>query len=129
MSGVIQGILTCLHCSTSRKFKVRIWQLLLGKRVHFSLDCYNLMPDLFLKLATMSFHIPICLLCCVAYSLCIVNDEMFVRNATTEEIRKAFVAPAPTPSSSPVPTLTAAQQEMLNAFSVQSGMNLEWSQK
>uniref|UniRef100_A0A8C6UC98 Nuclear RNA export factor 1 n=1 Tax=Neogobius melanostomus TaxID=47308 RepID=A0A8C6UC98_9GOBI len=46
-----------------------------------------------------------------------------------EEIRKAFVAPAPTPSSSPVPTLTAPQQEMLTAFSLMSGMNLEWSQK
>ncbi|XP_069036342.1 nuclear RNA export factor 1 isoform X2 [Lepisosteus oculatus] len=61
--------------------------------------------------------------------LCIVNDQLFVRNATTEEIRKAFATPAPTPSSSPVPTLSAAQQEMLNAFSLQSGMNLEWSQK
>ncbi|XP_051533802.1 nuclear RNA export factor 1-like [Myxocyprinus asiaticus] len=61
--------------------------------------------------------------------LCIVNDEMFVRNATTEEIRRAFVAPAPTPSSSPVPTLSAPQQEMLAAFSLKSGMNLEWSQK
>uniref|UniRef100_A0A8B9VM75 Nuclear RNA export factor 1 n=1 Tax=Anas zonorhyncha TaxID=75864 RepID=A0A8B9VM75_9AVES len=62
-------------------------------------------------------------------ALCIVNDELFVRNATTEEIRKAFVMPAPTPSSSPVPTLSAEQQEMLAAFSMQSGMNLEWSQK
>uniref|UniRef100_A0A8C1W4X9 Nuclear RNA export factor 1 n=1 Tax=Cyprinus carpio TaxID=7962 RepID=A0A8C1W4X9_CYPCA len=61
--------------------------------------------------------------------LCIVNDELFVRNATTEEIRRAFVAPAPTPSSSPVPTLSAPQQEMLAAFSLMSGMNLEWSQK
>ncbi|XP_071024164.1 nuclear RNA export factor 1-like [Oncorhynchus clarkii lewisi] len=62
-------------------------------------------------------------------SLCIVNDELFVRNATTEEIRRAFVAPAPTPSSSPVPTISAPQQEMLSAFSLKSGMNLEWSQK
>lgn len=61
--------------------------------------------------------------------LCIVNDQLFIRMATTEEIRRAFVAPAPTPSSSPVPTLTAPQQEMLSAFSVKSGMNLEWSQK
>ncbi|XP_061581551.1 nuclear RNA export factor 1 isoform X1 [Cololabis saira] len=61
--------------------------------------------------------------------LCIVNDQLFIRMATTEEIRRAFVAPAPTPSSSPVPTLTAPQQEMLTAFSVKSGMNLEWSQK
>lgn len=62
-------------------------------------------------------------------SLCIVNDQLFIRMATTEEIRRAFVAPAPTPSSSPVPTLTAAQQDMLTAFSQKSGMNLEWSQK
>ncbi|XP_034399951.1 nuclear RNA export factor 1 isoform X1 [Cyclopterus lumpus] len=61
--------------------------------------------------------------------LCIVNDQLFIRMATTEEIRRAFVAPAPTPSSSPVPTLTAPQQEMLTAFSQKSGMNLEWSQK
>uniref|UniRef100_S4RWB7 NTF2 domain-containing protein n=1 Tax=Petromyzon marinus TaxID=7757 RepID=S4RWB7_PETMA len=60
--------------------------------------------------------------------LCIVNDQLFVRNASTEEIRRAFVMPAPTPSSSPVPTLTPLQQEMLQAFSTQSGMNLEWSQ-
>uniref|UniRef100_A0A8C1AAZ0 Nuclear RNA export factor 1 n=2 Tax=Cyprinus carpio TaxID=7962 RepID=A0A8C1AAZ0_CYPCA len=65
----------------------------------------------------------------IASFLCIVNDELFVRNATTEEIRRAFVAPAPTPSSSPVPTLSAPQQEMLAAFSLMSGMNLEWSQK
>lgn len=61
--------------------------------------------------------------------LCIVNDQLFVRKASNEEIRKAFVMPAPTPSSSPVPTLTAEQQEMLQSFSAQSGMNLEWSQK
>uniref|UniRef100_A0A1A8KPB9 Nuclear RNA export factor 1 n=1 Tax=Nothobranchius kuhntae TaxID=321403 RepID=A0A1A8KPB9_NOTKU len=61
--------------------------------------------------------------------LCIVNDQLFVRMATTEEIRRAFVAPAPTPSSSPVPTLSAPQQEMLTSFSQKSGMNLEWSQK
>uniref|UniRef100_A0A8C7PB28 Nuclear RNA export factor 1a n=1 Tax=Oncorhynchus mykiss TaxID=8022 RepID=A0A8C7PB28_ONCMY len=61
--------------------------------------------------------------------LCIVNDELFVRIATTEEIQHAFAASAPTPSSSPVPTLTAPQQEMLSAFSLKSGMNLEWSQK
>ncbi|KAK2890845.1 hypothetical protein Q8A67_013488 [Cirrhinus molitorella] len=59
--------------------------------------------------------------------LCIVNDELYVRNATSEEIRCAFAAPAP--SISPVlPTLTASQQEMLSAFSQKSEMNLEWSQ-
>lgn len=70
-----------------------------------------------------------CLLVFVAFcSLCIVNDELFVRNATNEEMRCAFAAPAP--SNSPVlPTLTASQQEMLSAFSQMSEMNLEWSQK
>ncbi|KAK9391149.1 nuclear RNA export factor 1 [Crotalus adamanteus] len=75
--------------------------------------------------------------------LSIVNDQLFIRKANNIEIRKAFVMPAPTPSSSPVPTpsaepmpssspgptLTAEQQEMLQNFSLQSGMNLEWSQK
>uniref|UniRef100_A0A4W4GDX2 NTF2 domain-containing protein n=1 Tax=Electrophorus electricus TaxID=8005 RepID=A0A4W4GDX2_ELEEL len=61
--------------------------------------------------------------------LCLVNDELFVRNAAPEEIRRAFAAPGPTPSSSPVPTLSASQQEMLSAFSQKSQMNLEWSQK
>lgn len=61
--------------------------------------------------------------------LCIVNDELFVRNASPDEIQRAFAMPAPTPSSSPVPTLSPEQQEMLQAFSTQSGMNLEWSQK
>lgn len=70
-----------------------------------------------------------CLLVFVAFcSLCIVNDELFVRNATSEEMRCAFAAPAP--SNSPVlPTLMASQQEMLSAFSKMSEMNLEWSQK
>ncbi|XP_013927551.1 PREDICTED: nuclear RNA export factor 1-like [Thamnophis sirtalis] len=75
--------------------------------------------------------------------LSIVNDQIFIRKANNTEIRKAFVMPAPTPSSSPVPTpstesmpsscpgltLTVEQQEMLQNFSLQSGMNLEWSQK
>ncbi|KAM8793746.1 nuclear RNA export factor 1 [Eudromia elegans] len=61
--------------------------------------------------------------------LCLVNDELFVRAASAEELRRAFAAPAPTPSSSPVPTLAAEQQEMLSAFALHSGMNLEWAQK
>uniref|UniRef100_A0A9J8ACX9 Nuclear RNA export factor 1a n=1 Tax=Cyprinus carpio carpio TaxID=630221 RepID=A0A9J8ACX9_CYPCA len=72
-----------------------------------------------------------CLLLFVAFcSLCIVNDELFVRNTTSEEIRCAFAAPAAAPSiSSVLPTLTASQQEVLSTFSQNSEMNLEWSQK
>ncbi|XP_071974556.1 nuclear RNA export factor 1 [Engystomops pustulosus] len=61
--------------------------------------------------------------------LLLVNDEQFIRNASTEEIRKAFATPAPTPSSSPVPVLAPAPQEIVQAFSVFSGMNAEWAQK
>uniref|UniRef100_A0A6Q2ZJV1 Nuclear RNA export factor 1 n=1 Tax=Esox lucius TaxID=8010 RepID=A0A6Q2ZJV1_ESOLU len=61
--------------------------------------------------------------------LCIVNDQLFVRIATMEEICSAFATPAPTPSSSLVPALSTPKQEMLSTFSLKSGMNLEWSQK
>ncbi|KAM4018439.1 nuclear RNA export factor 1 [Anomaloglossus baeobatrachus] len=61
--------------------------------------------------------------------LLLVNDEQFIRNATTDEIRKAFATPAPTPSSSPVPVLATAPQDMVQAFSLFSAMNAEWSQK
>ncbi|KAL0973889.1 hypothetical protein UPYG_G00212460 [Umbra pygmaea] len=59
--------------------------------------------------------------------LCIVNDELFVRNATKEEICGVFAAPPA--SGGPVVPLSTPQQEMLSAFSVKSGMNLVWSQK
>ncbi|XP_036408917.1 nuclear RNA export factor 1-like [Megalops cyprinoides] len=61
--------------------------------------------------------------------LCIVNDELCVKNATEEKIRGAFRTMAPPHSSGPVCTVSAFQQEMLSAFSLQSGMNLEWSKK
>ena len=59
--------------------------------------------------------------------LCIVNDELFVRNASPEEIQRAFAMSAPTPSSSLVPTLSPEQQEMLQAFSTQSGFKFSVS--
>ncbi|XP_056383530.1 nuclear RNA export factor 1 [Hyla sarda] len=61
--------------------------------------------------------------------LLLVNDEQFIRNATTDEIRKAFATPAPTPSSSPVPALAPVPQDVVQAFSLFSQMNAEWSQK
>ncbi|XP_058569597.1 nuclear RNA export factor 2-like isoform X2 [Neofelis nebulosa] len=62
-------------------------------------------------------------------SICIVNDELFVREATPSETQSAFSIRVPTPTSSSMPTLSQEQQEMVQAFSTQSGMKLEWSQK
>ncbi|KAJ8014867.1 hypothetical protein DPEC_G00020230 [Dallia pectoralis] len=59
--------------------------------------------------------------------LCIVNDQLFVRIATRQEVCSAFAAP--TPSSSLVPALSPLKQEMLSVFSLKSSMNLEWSKK
>ncbi|XP_036596266.1 nuclear RNA export factor 1-like [Trichosurus vulpecula] len=65
-----------------------------------------------------------------ATKMCMVNDELFVRNANSEDIRRAFATPAPpTPSSSSSTTASQEQQDMIQSFSIQSGMNPEWSQK
>ncbi|KAI7801584.1 putative nuclear RNA export factor 1 [Triplophysa rosa] len=61
--------------------------------------------------------------------LCVVNDALYLRTATSEEKHRAFATPAPIASSGPVSTLSAFQQQMLSAFSQSSQMNLEWSQK
>ncbi|KAM9470101.1 nuclear RNA export factor 1 isoform 1-T1 [Clarias gariepinus] len=61
--------------------------------------------------------------------ICLVNDALFVRNATTEEICRAFATAAPTPSSSPVSTHSPTQLEMITTFSQKSQMDLEWSQR
>ncbi|XP_050997801.1 nuclear RNA export factor 2-like [Acomys russatus] len=60
--------------------------------------------------------------------ICIINDELIVRNATPSEIKKAFNSQS-TPNSSVQTPLSEEQQEMVKSFSVQSGMKLEWSQK
>ncbi|XP_054551614.1 nuclear RNA export factor 2-like isoform X2 [Talpa occidentalis] len=65
-------------------------------------------------------------------SVCIVNDELFVRDATPYETQNAFSTPLPVPTAGSVPVLLQQQQqqqEMVQAFSAQSGMNLQWSQK
>ncbi|XP_037678685.1 nuclear RNA export factor 2-like [Choloepus didactylus] len=62
-------------------------------------------------------------------SLCIVNEELFVRDASPKETQGAFSIPIPTPSSRYMLTLSQEQQEMVQAFSIQSGMKLEWSLK
>ncbi|XP_040484682.1 nuclear RNA export factor 3 [Ursus maritimus] len=63
------------------------------------------------------------------YSLCIVNDDLFVRDASPKETPSTVSIPVPTPSCSSWPTLCQKRQEMGQTFSTQSGMNLQWFQK
>ncbi|KAM9576895.1 nuclear RNA export factor 3-like [Trichechus inunguis] len=56
-------------------------------------------------------------------SLCIVNDQLFVRDAGPIETQGAFSTPVPTPSSSSVPTISQEQQEVVQAFSTESSVN------
>ncbi|KAM5128752.1 nuclear RNA export factor 2-like [Callospermophilus lateralis] len=63
-------------------------------------------------------------------SLCIVNDEMIVRNASPKETQSAFSIPMLTPSSNYVPDLYQEQQGIAQPFSIKSEMqSLERSQK
>ena len=62
-------------------------------------------------------------------SLCIVNDELFVRDASPNETQSMSSIPVSSSTSSSVFILSKEQQEMVQAFSTQSGMKLEWSQK
>ncbi|MBZ3875997.1 Nuclear RNA export factor 2 [Sciurus carolinensis] len=62
-------------------------------------------------------------------SICIMNDELIVRNASPDEIQSSFSIPMPALCSTSMPTLSQEQQEMVKVFSTQSGMKLEWSQK
>ncbi|KAM6151549.1 nuclear RNA export factor 2-like [Rhynchocyon petersi] len=57
-------------------------------------------------------------------SLCIVNDQLFVRDISPEE-----TVLLPNSPFSCMPTTPLGQQKMVQMFSLQSGMNLEWSQK
>ncbi|XP_021008412.1 nuclear RNA export factor 2-like [Mus caroli] len=65
---------------------------------------------------------------CSDSRICIINDELIVRNASPKEIQKAFTS-LPVPDTSFKPLLSEEQQEMVKSFSVQSGMKLDWSQK
>uniref|UniRef100_A0A4X1W4S0 Nuclear RNA export factor 2 n=1 Tax=Sus scrofa TaxID=9823 RepID=A0A4X1W4S0_PIG len=62
-------------------------------------------------------------------SLFIVNDELFVREASPKKTQSTFSISVPTPSTSSMPTLSEEQQQIVKAFSSQSGMNLQWSEK
>uniref|UniRef100_A0A8C8VUV3 Nuclear RNA export factor 7 n=1 Tax=Peromyscus maniculatus bairdii TaxID=230844 RepID=A0A8C8VUV3_PERMB len=61
--------------------------------------------------------------------LCIVNDQLFVRHPSPDEIQDSFAIPSSTSCSGFKFVLSQEQQRMVQAFSTQSGMKLEWSQK
>ncbi|XP_077001030.1 nuclear RNA export factor 1-like isoform X1 [Tamandua tetradactyla] len=63
------------------------------------------------------------------FGLCIVNEELFVRNTSPKELQSAFSTPMPIPSSSYMSTLSQEQQEMVQALSTQTGMSLKHSEK
>ncbi|XP_060039568.1 nuclear RNA export factor 2-like isoform X2 [Erinaceus europaeus] len=65
--------------------------------------------------------------CCS--NLCIMNDELFVRVATAREAQCSLSLQTPTSVFNFKPTLSQEQQEMVQSFSTQSGMNFHWSQK
>ncbi|XP_006877819.1 PREDICTED: nuclear RNA export factor 1-like [Chrysochloris asiatica] len=60
-------------------------------------------------------------------SLFIINEQLSVREVSPKATQSAFSTPVPTFASSSVPILSQKQQEMIQAFSIQSGMNLQWS--
>ncbi|CAK6450420.1 unnamed protein product [Pipistrellus nathusii] len=62
-------------------------------------------------------------------SLCIMNDELFVRDATPNTTQSMHPIEVPTPTTSSMTTLSQEQQEMVQVFSTKSGMSLQWSQK
>ncbi|XP_061035022.1 nuclear RNA export factor 2-like [Eubalaena glacialis] len=57
-------------------------------------------------------------------SLCIVNDELFVRDASPSETQSVFSIPVPTPTSSSMHTLSQEQQDIMQASSTRPEVNL-----
>ncbi|XP_059766424.1 nuclear RNA export factor 2-like [Balaenoptera ricei] len=57
-------------------------------------------------------------------SLCIVNDELFVRDASPSETQSVFSIPVPTPTSSSMHTLSQGQQDIMQASSTPPEVNL-----
>ncbi|CAO2622978.1 Nuclear RNA export factor 2 [Lemmus lemmus] len=62
-------------------------------------------------------------------NLCIVNDQLLVRNPSPDEAQGASEILLPTSCTSFKLVSSQEQQRMAQAFSIQSGMKLEWSQK
>ncbi|XP_061033945.1 nuclear RNA export factor 2-like [Eubalaena glacialis] len=59
-----------------------------------------------------------------SFNLCIVNDELFVRDASPSETQSVFSIPVPTPTSSSMHTLSQEQQDIMQASSTRPEVNL-----
>lgn len=70
-------------------------------------------------------HFCSCLRVQLSSSLCNAIDELIVENARTKETQSTFSIPVPSPSTSYMPTFSQKQQDMMQAFSAQSGTNLQ----
>ncbi|KAG8511204.1 Nuclear RNA export factor 2 [Galemys pyrenaicus] len=62
-------------------------------------------------------------------SLCITNDELFVRDTVLNDTQNMFSTPVYTAAPGSVPITSQVQGEMTHTFSTPSGMNFYWSQK
>ncbi|KAM7045540.1 nuclear RNA export factor 3-like [Molossus nigricans] len=62
-------------------------------------------------------------------SLCIMNDELFVKDAISKEAQSLYSIQLPTPTTSSMTPLSQEQQERVQVFAIQCGMSLQWSQK
>ncbi|XP_078219953.1 nuclear RNA export factor 3 isoform X2 [Callithrix jacchus] len=62
-------------------------------------------------------------------SLCILNDELFLRGTSHQRTQSALFTLVPTPFSSSMPAFSQEQKKMVKGFSAQSGMNFQCSQK
>ncbi|XP_008271322.2 nuclear RNA export factor 2 isoform X1 [Oryctolagus cuniculus] len=61
--------------------------------------------------------------------LCILNDQLFVRNVNPVNVHTVFTIPGSIPCSSCTPTVSQLQHELEQAFSSLSGMKFEWCRK
>jgi hypothetical protein len=60
----------------------------------------------------------------------IVNDMLFVTNATPKQIKESFSAGPPAPAVVPSVSAPASRElELIQSLSAQSGMNAIWSRK
>ncbi|KAK2083628.1 Nuclear RNA export factor 3 [Saguinus oedipus] len=62
-------------------------------------------------------------------SLCILNDELFLRGTSHQRTQSALLTLVPTSFSSSMPAFSQEQQKTVQGFSAQSGMNFQCSQK